>query len=58
MNYLIAAIIGLWLRLGDKLCPHLCESWCSYREVDAFNDGYKMGYQDGKAGEEPMPPIP
>ena len=58
MDYLIAVIIGLWHRLGDKLCPLLCKSWCRYREVDAFNKGYKMGYEHGKAGEEPMPPIP
>ncbi len=58
VDYLIAAIMRFWGWLGGKLCPVLCKSWCRYREVDSFNEGYKLGYKHGKAGEEPMPPIP
>lgn len=69
LAFLILAIIIIpfyysYQAIARKLCPLLCSKSKWYEreimraEKRVWEVGYKLGYEDGKAGREPMPPPP
>jgi len=48
--------------MRDWLCKLLCGKWCNIQITETWKKAWKIvydiGYEDGKAGREPMPPPP
>jgi len=51
-------MIELLEYIRNWLCAFLCDDYCYWKYIDHLNNMYKIGYKDGKEGEEPMVPLP